>query len=96
MRMAEGRVVAYSRAKASMASAATAGGLGRALRRPVAHVLAQLRSAHGVALEVVAVLEPVAEDDVHHAQRQGRVGARQERQVLVALLGRARAGLGRP
>ena len=86
-------MVAYSRAKRL--------DLGRASRPVIAaaragvhsaHALAQLRRApRRVALEVVAVLEAVAEDHVHHAEGQRGVGAGQERQVLVGLLRRARA-----
>ena len=72
--MADGRVVAYSRANDSISSA----------RRPVVaavragvHSRARSRSSSWptrVALEPVAVLEPVAEDDVHHAEGERGVG----------------------
>ncbi len=68
-----------------------AGGLGRPLRRPLEGPLPELGGAHGVALEVVMVLEAVAEDDVHHPEGQGGVGARKGRKVLVRLLRGARA-----
>ena len=58
------------------------------------HSVARSRSgsdADRVALDVVAVLQAVAEDHVHHAQGQRGVGAGQEGQVLVRLLGGARA-----
>ena len=70
-------------------------------RRPVVaaarsgvHSRARARSsacADRVPLELVAVLEPVPEDDVHHPQRERGVRSRAGRQVQVGLLGGARA-----
>ncbi len=70
---ADGRGVrrAYSRAKASISAAPRPVASAARPRGPLAHLGAQLVGAQGVALEVVAVLEPVAEDHVHHAERQG-------------------------
>ncbi len=59
--------------------------------RPLLRPLAQLLVADRVALEPVPVLEPVAEDDVHHPEREGGVRARVRREVQVGLLGGARA-----
>ena len=89
--MAEGWRVAYSRAKASMTRGVEAGDGRGARGRPLRRALAQRLGADGVALDVVAVLEAVAEDHVHHAQGQRGVGTRQQRQVLVRLLRGARA-----
>ena len=91
MRIADGRVVAYSRAKRLDLVRAQAGGRGRPRGRPLARALAQLRVPQAVALEPVAVLEAVAEDHVHHPERERRVRAGIERDVLVGLLGRPRA-----
>ncbi len=60
-------------------------------RVPLAHALAQGLGADRVALEVVAILETVPEDDVHQPQGQRAVRPRQEREVAVGLLRGARA-----
>ena len=70
---------------------AQAGRRGRAFRAPLGGTRAQLGLADGVPREVVAVLEAVAEDDVHHPERERRVGAGQQREVPVRLLGGPRA-----
>ena len=83
--------MAYSRAKASMTAGVEAGD-GRGVRgRPFLRPLAQRLGADRVPLDVVAVFQAVAEDHVHHAQGQRGIGAGQQRQVLVRLLGRAGA-----
>ncbi len=65
-----------------------AGEFRRALRRPLADALAQLVEAFGVVRHVVRVVQALADDDVHHGQRQRRIAARIDEEVLV----RRRAG----
>ncbi|MDT4834220.1 hypothetical protein FQZ97_678540 [compost metagenome] len=61
--------------------------LGRTRRRPLQRALAQLLPAQRVVGDVV-VVEPVVHDEfVHERQRQRGVGAGQQRDVLVALVG---------
>src|SRR5438874_7565795 len=68
--------------------------VGDALRRVVAqHALAQLFPSDSRRREVAAVLEAVAEDDVHHAEGQGSVGSGTDGDVLVARVRGARAQL---
>ena len=60
---------------------------GRALRRPGQRPRLQLLPALDMTGDVI-VIDPVVGDQfVHQAQRQRAVGARQQRQVLVALVG---------
>src|SRR5439155_21277560 len=59
--------------------------------RIVTHALPQRLLAQRVSREKVTILEPALEDHVHHAERQRRVGARANRDPLVALRGRGRA-----
>ncbi len=55
------------------------------LRRILARALAQRVESHGVARDVVVVLQSALEDDVHHPQRQRRVGAGLNADPFVAL-----------
>jgi hypothetical protein len=54
----------------------------------VQHALSERFVAEGVALDVVAVDEVLADQYVHHAEREGRVGARTQRHVLRAFFSR--------
>ena len=67
-----------------------AGDRRRARGGPLLRPLPQLRRPLGVAVEVVLVLEPVAEDHVHHAEGEGGVGPGVEGQVPVGMLRRPR------
>ncbi len=58
-----------------------------ALRRVFPDALAQLGGAEAVAREVIVILQAVAPEDVHDAEREGSVGAGADRQPPVALLG---------
>ena len=61
--------------------------LGRTLGRPLQRSLLELLPAERVLRQVV-VVQPVVHDQfVHQRQRQRRIGARQQLQVLVAFLG---------
>ena len=62
--------------------------LGRAFRRPGQGALAQRRPAFDEAVHVVVVQQVVADQLVHEAERQRAVGARPQRDVLLALLSR--------
>ena len=87
-RRRERAVVARQRSHLGRVDAADLGG---ALGRPLQRALAQLGPAVDVALDVV-VVEPVVDDElVHHGERERAVAARQEGDVLVALLGRVGA-----
>ncbi len=61
---------------------------GRALSRPFGDSRLQLVETIDVIADVVPVEPAVALQFVHHAQRQRAVGAGQQRDVLVALVGR--------
>ncbi len=65
--------------------------LGRAFRRPFGRPLLQLLKAQRVAGQVVMVQQVFLDQHVHHAQRQGRVRARHQGDVLVAFFRRQRA-----
>jgi hypothetical protein len=64
---------------------------GDARRCVLACALSQFRRAERVPGEIVVVLEPLSEDDMHHAERERRVGSRTDTDPLVALIGGARA-----
>ena len=68
-----------------------AGDLRRALRRIFAHPRLERLEAERVARDVVAIEQVLGDEDVHHAERECRVGARQEREMLVTLLRREAA-----
>ena len=91
--MTAGRVVAYSRARATISSlampvsaAARSGGYSwtraASSSKPV-----------GVALDVIGVVQLLADDHVHHAQRQRRVAAGIDEEMLVG--GTRRCGCAR-
>ena len=65
-----------------------AAGRGDARRRPLRGARGELLVADGVALDVVAVDQSVADKHVHQSVGERRVGARHQCDVLVALLGR--------
>ncbi len=53
------------------------------LRRVFLHLFPQLIESHGVAGKIIGVVQPLVDDDMHHAQRQRRVGPRIDGQVPV-------------
>ena len=60
---------------------------GRARRRPLHRAFAQRVPAQRVLRDVI-VIEPIVDDElVHQRQRQGAIGARQQRDVFVAFVG---------
>ena len=67
------------------------GDIGRPLRRPLDHAFTQLLKTDRVLLNVVGVVQPLADDHVHHGQGQGAICARPNGDPLVSGLGRARA-----
>ena len=68
----------------------------RLLRRIVLHPRLQLRKAERMAPDVIVIAEPLADDHVHHAQGQRRIGARQKCHVLIAFRrGQAAVGVDR-
>ena len=62
-----------------------------ALRRPFSHALAQRFKAVDMTFDVVMVEPVLRHQFVHHAKRQGAVGAGQQGDVLMALLSGLRA-----
>ena len=85
--MAAGLVVPYSRASAVTSSALMPHVARGALRRPRGGTLRQLGEAGRVAVDVVVVDEIVGDQHMHEAERERAVGARQQRDVLVAFFG---------
>ena len=65
--------------------------LGHAFGRPCQGALFEFRIAHGVAVDIVLVNQVFRDQDMHQAQRQGRIGAGQQGDMLVAFFGRQRA-----
>ena len=65
-----------------------AAGFGSAFRRPLERARLQGFETKRVFLDVVVIEQVFLDQHVHHAQRQRRVGAWQQGDVLVALLGR--------
>ncbi|MNO48279.1 hypothetical protein D3C76_386120 [compost metagenome] len=62
-----------------------------ALRRPLLHALLELFEAQGVLGDVRLVQQILGDQHMHHAERQRRVGARHQRNMLVAFFRRERA-----
>jgi hypothetical protein len=65
----------------------------RALRRvfPPQRMLAQLTGAERAFAEIACVLQAIAEDDMHHGEREHAVGAGADGEMLVGQCGGARA-----
>jgi hypothetical protein len=59
---------------------------GDALGRILGRTLAQRIEADGVPRDVIVIDQIVGDQHVHHAERERRVGSRQQRDVLVTLL----------
>ena len=64
---------------------------GHALGRPFQGPLFQFSITYGVLRNIVMVDQLFRDQDMHQAQRQGRIGTGQQGDVLVAFLGRQRA-----
>ena len=62
--------------------------LSHSLGRIVLHALFQRGVAQRISVDVVAIDQPLADQHVHHAQRERAVGAGKERDMLRALLRR--------
>ena len=90
-RLAAPRGLAVVARQADHFIGADAAGLGGALRRPFGGARLQLFEAERVLRDVVVVEQVLADQHVHHAERQRGVGAGQQRDMLVAFLGRQRA-----
>ena len=54
-----------------------------ALRRVLLHLVAKLLESDGVALDVICIMQILVDDDMHQAERQGRIGARIDGQIPV-------------
>ena len=89
-RSSDGCVVAYSRAKRSISLPRQAPPCRHALRRVLPHAIDQRLVADGVARHVVVIDEAVADDDVHHGERERGVAGGFDLKVPVGRLRRAR------
>jgi hypothetical protein len=90
VRIAAGRVLPYSRASSSI-SLVDAADRRHPRRRVVPARAPERVEAERVAGDVVVIEQLVADQHVHQAERQRAVGSRQQRDVLVALVGGRRA-----
>jgi hypothetical protein len=70
---------------------ADAAGARRPFRGVLPHALGELAEAERVPGDVIAIDQLFSDEDMHHAERERSVGARLQRHVLGALLGREAA-----